>query len=268
VRLNFDFEIVRDEWDLYICESGYGSLGYDYGKDFDIWLVLQGRYILAVLFEYFATIGLIDVAYIDPLLARQDYGELWGTDDLDFLSRYDGLKYIRLNNFGAFCLGFSDEYKSPEIEIKSSFVILPNLKIKVADGDLTVEENLFLENFAEKESEKLWHLSLEQTIKSLEKGLTISNLREFLEKREDQLLPETVEGFLRDAEKRSQALTDKGTAKIIECESTKIADEIAKHRLTKKLCQPVGKKSLAILSQHEKQFRTNVRKIGYGTKYN
>jgi hypothetical protein len=36
--------------------------------------------------------------------ARPDFYDAWGTDDLALLSRYDGLRYIRLNALGAYCL--------------------------------------------------------------------------------------------------------------------------------------------------------------------
>lgn len=267
VRLNFDFTVARDEWNLYISESGYGSLGYEYGANFDKWYVFQARYILAVLFEYCATLGLIDVAYIPPFGARQDFLELWGADDLDFLSRYDGLKFIRINNLGAFCFDLAENYEPPKIAVKSSLTILPNLQIKVVGESLDGGEELFLENFADKETPEIWRLSRERAISALENGQQISALREFLEKREEQILPETVEGFLRDTEKRAAALTDKGTARIVECETAKIADEIAGNPHTKKLCQRVGKKSLAILDADEKKFRETVRKIGYGMKF-
>lgn len=267
VRLNFDFQVARDEWNLYISESGYGSLGYEYGANFDKWCVFQARYILAVLFEYCGTLGLIDVAYISPFGARQDFGELWGTDDLDFLSRYDGLKFIRINHLGAFVFDLAENYELPKIVVKSSFTILPNLTIKVVGANLDGGEELFLEYFAEKETPEIWRLSREKSINALENGQKISSLREFLEKREDQLLPETVEGFLRDTKKRAAALTDKGTAKIVECETRKIADEIAGNPHIKKLCQRVGKKSLAIFDADEMKFREIVRKIGYGVKY-
>ena len=267
VRLNFDFEVARNEWSLYIAESGYGSLGYEYGAGFDKWYIFQARYILAVLFEYAATLGLIDVAYISPFNARQDYGELWGTDDLDFLSRYDGLKFIKINNLGAYCFDLTENYELPEIAVKSSFSILPNLKVKVVGAVLDGGEELFLENFAEKEDTNAWRLSREKTINALENGQRIEALREFLQKREEQFLPETVEGFLRDTEKRAVALADQGTARIVECETAKIADEIAANPHTKKLCQRIGKKSLAIFEQDEKKFRETVRKIGYGMKY-
>lgn len=267
VRLNFDFMVARDEWSLYIAESGYGSLGYEYGADFDKWFIFQARYILAVLFEYMATLGLIDVVYISPYNARHDYNDLWGTDDLDFLSRYDGLEFIRINNLGAFCLNLADEYVAPKIDSKTSLTILPNLKIKVSGAPLAISETLFLENFAVKEDESTWRLSRESTINAIENGQNIEALREFLENREEQFLPETVEGFLRETQKRAAALKDKGIARIIECETAAIADEIAGNPHTKKLCLRVGKKSLAVFEPDEKKFRETVRQIGYGMKY-
>jgi hypothetical protein len=79
-------------WRLYIAELRYGSLGY---LGFHDWPLLEGRYTLCVLFEYAATLGLIDVAYTDPAGARDDFRGNWGTDDLDYLSRYDGLTAVR-----------------------------------------------------------------------------------------------------------------------------------------------------------------------------
>ena len=267
VRLNFDFEITRNDWELYICEKGYGALGYEYGRDTDKWQILQARYVLAVLFEYAATLGLIDVAYISPFDARHDYRELWGTDDLDFLSRYDGLKFIRINKLGVYCLGLTENYELPKIAVKSSFTILPNLTIKIVGEPLTGGEEIFLKNYAVKESENVWRLSRELTINALENGQKIESLSEFLQSREEQFLPETVEGFLRETEKRSAALKEKGKAIVIECETTEIADEIAQNSNIKKLCQRFGKKSLVVFEADEKNFREIVRKIGYGLKY-
>ncbi len=51
-----EFEITHDEWKLYISEQHYGSLGE--GGHYT-WEVLQGRFTLAFLFEYAATLGLL-----------------------------------------------------------------------------------------------------------------------------------------------------------------------------------------------------------------
>jgi hypothetical protein len=85
-------------WRLYIADSYYGSLGHAGPR---VWDILEGRYVLCVLFEYAATAGLIDVAYADPRGARDDYRALWGADRYAYLSRYDGLLAVRVNELGA-----------------------------------------------------------------------------------------------------------------------------------------------------------------------
>ncbi|WP_371658290.1 hypothetical protein [Streptomyces sp. NBC_00280] len=50
--------------------AAYGSLSYD---GFHDWPLHEGRYALAVLFEYAATLGLIRIEYVPPVGAREDY---------------------------------------------------------------------------------------------------------------------------------------------------------------------------------------------------
>ena len=93
--------VVRGQlalWRLYIGDSYHGSLGHAGAKAREI---VEGRYALCVLFEYAATAGLVDIMYTDPLGARDDYRFLWGAGELPYLSRYDGLLAIRVNELGA-----------------------------------------------------------------------------------------------------------------------------------------------------------------------
>ena len=85
-------------WRLYLEDPRHGSLG---PAGWKAWNVLEGRYALCVLFEYAATLGVVDVAYAGPRGARGDYRELWGADRCDSLSRYDGLAAIRVSELGA-----------------------------------------------------------------------------------------------------------------------------------------------------------------------
>jgi hypothetical protein len=89
---------LRALWRLYVLDSYHGSLGHAGPRAWDL---VEGRYALCVLFEYAATVGLIDVAYADPRGARDDYRALWGADQLSCLSRYDGLAAVRVNELGA-----------------------------------------------------------------------------------------------------------------------------------------------------------------------
>ena len=136
--------VARSEralWKLYLEDPHYGSLGY---AGFGDWELLEGRYTLAVLFEYAATLGLIDVAYDEPGGARDDYHENWGADYIGALSRYDGLRAVRLNDLGAYVLGLSMSYTPPEPEAPGRTVkVLPNLDV-VAVGRLAPAELLVL----------------------------------------------------------------------------------------------------------------------------
>ena len=85
-------------WRLYLTDPRHGSLGPAGGQ---AWNFLEGRYALCVLFEYAATLGVVDVAYTGAAGAREDYRELWGADGYDSLSRYDGLAAVRVSELGA-----------------------------------------------------------------------------------------------------------------------------------------------------------------------
>jgi hypothetical protein len=85
-------------WRLYLEDPRHGSLG---PAGWRAWDIVEGRYALCVLFEYAATLGVVDVAYAGPRGARADYRGLWGADGRDSLSRYDGLAAIRVSELGA-----------------------------------------------------------------------------------------------------------------------------------------------------------------------
>jgi len=167
----FQFEVTRDPWGLYICDPQYGSLGYEgYGG----WNILQERYLLCLLFEYAAPLGVIDIAYEHPVGARSDFHGQWGTDDLIFLSRYDGLRYFRFTPLGAFVLGRAEHYESGEEAPAVSLTVLPNRQIRIDQGDLSPEQKLLLESFAEPGGTGLWLLHEGRAIKSVEKGARIA----------------------------------------------------------------------------------------------
>ncbi len=255
-----EFEVTDDPWTLYIEETHYGSLGY---SDCHGWNILQERYMRCVLFEYAASLGMIDVAYCDPDKGRKDFGHLWGASELPFLSRYDGLHYIRLTGLGAYCLGMADKYEPTALSVQSSISIFPDLQVR-ADTPLAADEKLTLEMYAQVESEGIWRLDRGKVLDKLESGHSIDSLREFLSARDSQPFPETVEGFLRGVESAAHALTEKGAAILIECADEKVADTLASDARVSKLCLRAGNTHLVVPSRKEPQFRKAVRKLGFG----
>jgi len=253
------FEVTRDPWTLYICESGYGSLG---NGGYHNWEILQGRYALCFLFEYAATLGLIDVAYTPPYGARPDYGDLWGTDDLEFLSRYDGLLYLRLNSLGAYCLNLSHKYTPSPVERRSILKVMSNREV-AAVAELTAGDRLLLELYLEQESDHVWKLEQEKLLAAVEAGHTLAAFRDFLIAKSDDEIPPIVEQFLRDLQERTQSLKTQGMAMIIECLTPALAALIANDSRTKKFCLLAGDRHLMVPIEAETKFRNALRKLGY-----
>lgn len=257
----FQFAVTHDHCILYICDPQYGHLGY---QGFGGWNIVEERYLLCLLFEYAAPLGIIDIAYEHPAGARDDYHENWGTDELIFLSRYDGLRYFRVTPLGAFILGQTDHYEARPEELAVSLTVLPNRQIRVDRGELAPDQKLLLESFAQPQSPGLWILDEARVIQSVERGARIAELRSFLAAGDPQPLPEVIEGFLAGLEQRSSACLCKGTALLIECISPEVAEQIAHHLQTAKLCQRTGERGLVVPLEKEKSFRDALKAIGYG----
>ena len=209
--VDFGLQVARDTWNLYICDPNYGSLGYD---GFHDWHILEARYALCLLFEYAATLGLIDVAYTPPQHVRPDYGDLWGTDDLAFLSRYDGLHYFRITPLGAYCLGLTEHYTPAVPEQRALLRILPNLEIVASGEPLSPADSFLLDSYTQRKSDAVWSLNQEKLLSVLEAGKKVSALRELLETRSSDPLPETVDRFLHDMEDRGSRLQDLGSGPL------------------------------------------------------
>lgn len=266
IAAGYDFEVSRQPWNLNLSNSFYGDLDHD-GN----WMILEARYILCLLFEYVATLGIIDVAYIHPA------DSIIGSTDLSantftFLSRYDGLAYFRLTNLGAFCLGLTERYTPTPLETKSVLRVLPNLEI-VALATISPADELLLSTYAQKISDNVWKLNQAQLLTAIEEGQQLSTLQELLEARSEHTLPETVIQFLTDIQERTSSLQDLGAARLIRCANPALAALIANDSRTKPYCfladkdfakATAGNASYLIVpAESETRFRNALRKLGY-----
>lgn len=262
-RTGLNPRIARNEralWRLYISDPQYGSLGYD---GFHDWSLLEGRYTLAVIFEYAATLGLVDVEYTDPAGARDDYRDNWGADDLDFISRYDGLLAVRLNALGGYALGLTDGYEPADRgAVAGSLTVLPNRDI-VATADLAPADRLLLSAYAEQTSDRVWTLDTGTLLAAIDSGRQVEELTSFLSAASRHELPPAVTAVIADAAARAQQLTDRGVCRIIECADPALATLIARDRIAGTRCTRLGDRHLAIPADAEPDFRKAVRKLGY-----
>ncbi len=256
-----DFEVTHDPWKLYIFDPNYGSLGY---QGFHDWNILQFSYLLALLFEYAAPLGLIDIAYIMPEDARGDYCELWGSEDLRFLTRYDGLMYFRLTELGAYCLGLRPDYTPSRPKSSLRLAVLPSLQVNVVAGKVAADEVLLLDTWATRVAETGWVLDRTKSVAAIEKGHDIATLLDLLCAGDDQPLPETVEAFAKLVREQGAALKTVATALLIKCANAEIARQISEHPETKQLCLLAGDCHLTVRIEHEAKFRAVVHVLGFG----
>lgn len=254
------FEVTRDAWTLYVAEPQYGAPGYE---GFGDWPILQGRYLMAFLFEYAATIGLIDVAFIHPSDARSDYGDLWGTDDLDCFSRYDGLQFIRINALGAWCLGLAQKYVPSSREVSQVLKVLPTLEV-VAIESLLPGDALVLEQFAERTADRVWKIQSIKMLKALEDGHSVAEMEAFLRAQNGGSLPHTVEVFFKDMAERAACLVDRGPARVIEAADAMLAQLLVNDARLRSLCLLAGERSIVVPAASETTFRRVLRELGYG----
>ena len=256
--------IARNEralWKLYLVDPQYGSLGY---SGFADWPILEGRYTLAVLFEYAATLGLIDIRFTDPSGARTDYHDNWGADDLERLSRYDGLLAVRLNPLGAYVLGLISAYQPPASAAtpERTLKVLPNLDI-IAMDDLTPADRLVLDAHAQHTADRIWTVRTDTLLGAIEAGRQLDQFVTFLTDRATHDLPAAMTVLVEDVTTRATKIRDHGIFRLIECADAPLATLITRDPKLRTLCTLIGDRYVAVPVEHETQFRRTLRTLGH-----
>lgn len=247
-------------WPLYISNQEYGSLGYN-GTNF--WALLDGPWLRCLLMEYFATLGIVDIAYVDPNGARDDYTNHWGADDLSFMMQHDGLLYFKLTKFGAYCVGLTNSH-DVEVEVADPlFVATSNLQLSVLDGGLPLGDKMLIELYCTQVSDVVWKLDEKKILDQLEVGRSIDHLVDYLNSRVKNAFPATMKRFIEDIQSRAEALSNSGSASVIQCKDANLAKLLANDSKTKKFCFLADGGRLVIPYGMEKKFRSGVKKLGY-----
>lgn len=257
----YDFEITRRPHKLYLGDAHYGNFGYDgYGR----WDVLQLRYLLALLFEYAAPLGLIDLAYVPPKNALPGFREQWGTDDLSWLSRYDGLRAFRITRLGAWCLGLTPTFTPPRSLSPLRFDVTEDLSIHLLSPSIPPADSLFLATWTKSVHPGQWKLDSALARDAIERGHSEEELRTFLHKHSDSPLPTAVEEMIASAREDSRALQSLGAASLFQCRDVETAEQILESKSLQKLCSRCSETKLVVLNKNLKKFQSGVRKLGLG----
>ncbi len=252
------FAVTRNAWTLYLGEAQYGSLGYD-----GTGLILEERYLLCLLLEYAATLGVIDVALMPPAGARANYEHLWGAYDLPYLSRYDGLMSIRITALGAGALGMATDVEAPAPVTPPVLQVLPDLQVVAVGVDVERSVRMALDAFAVPVSDVVWRIDRAKLLAAADQGWSIEQIRTFLATHNVGALPEVVARLLHDVAERSGQVVDRGLVRLVECQDPALAALLANDRRTARHCTAAGDRHLVVPASSEAAFRRGLRELGY-----
>jgi hypothetical protein len=216
-----------------------------------------------VLFEYAATLGLLDVDHVPAAHARDDFRQMWGTDRIDAPSRYDGLRAVRLTALGACAAGLTTTY-TPAARTRPDHTlqVLANHHI-VATADLAPADRLVLDAFTTRTCDRVWTLSTTSLLAAVHAGRAPAELGALLDEHAVHAVPATVHTLLADLETRAGQIRDLGTHRVLECADPSVATLLAQDRSPRGLCIRLGERHLMLDPAGEPKARAALRKLGY-----
>ena len=225
----------------------------------DYWLIVRGLYINAVIMEYLATIGAVDIAYVS-----EDASFVGASVSVMYIdsaySLHDGLLYFRINNWGEFLLGQADEYIPTLLPQRDLFVIDEGLHLHVLT-DLLPNEQL-LEVMADPIEDKVYLLSVEKLLTAVESGQEFELLAGFLTKHHHGLLPQTVIDWLAQLKRNVGVFTEGKTAIMIQLKEPRALTVIEHDTTLSRLCRPLDSTTVVVSSSNLQKFRKRLKALG------
>ncbi len=252
----FDFNVEATQWNN-LYAGPYRDYGYMSGDDY--WLIVHGLYIKAVIMEYLATIGAVDIAYVSEDISMVDQA---GHYIDSALSLHDGLLYFRINNWGAFLLGQADEYVPMLLPQRDLFVIDEGLQLHVLT-ELLPNERLQFEVMAELVGDKVYLLSTEKLLTAVESGQEFDHLAGFLTKHHRGVPPQSVIDWLAQLKRSVGVFTEGKTAVMIRLKDSSALTVIEHDTTLSRLCRPLDSTTVLVLSSNLNKLRKRLKELGY-----
>jgi hypothetical protein len=262
----FDFDVETSAGaNLHIDSRGWPWWGYSY------WRLVKCQYILVVLWEYLATLGLLDIIYTSPADAAYDPG--MEHFRLPFYSLYDGLKYFRINPLGAYLLGQASSYHresrppAPFLQIGQPDPAREEFSVEVLQSDqITPDDLRKLEKLAQPAGGRAFTLDLSSLLAALAAGTDLQKEFEFVSQWHSGDVPEPVCELFQTAIGRGQAFLNPQPARIWETNSTEVAELVREDAKARRLCYPVDETKIVVPERRAAAFRKRLRELGYVLK--
>ncbi len=261
----FDFSLDREEELTAIDDSNGRKL--DIAELRDPWRATRGAYTLVVLWETLATLGAIDIAYTEPHHAPpflETPTESWQRPIHPY-SRYDGLRYFRVNDLGAYLFGHTKRYLIPNSCTEPFFYIDEERRLHPTRDALLPYQQQILPILGTWDPENAcYRLHKAAWLTAQQEQGTLKERRELLQARHDGPLAPAVEDWLEQTEADSTALRRGRTMLTIQVRSTEVRDAILADPELRRYSRLLDDRTLLIPSSREHAFLRRVMELGYG----
>jgi hypothetical protein len=264
---HFDFDVEESHYtNLYILHKEYGSL---HGESY--WRIVKGLYINIIIWEYLATIGAVDLRYLpasevelaESLEVAQYY------DSPGSISLYDGLKYFRINNLGAFLLGQASDYIPSARSDRTLFEVSADLQVSILDpAKLTPNDWSHLRQLAlpVNGDEGCYRLDTEQILTTLENGGDLSFLQGFLQEHHHGRLPEPALAWFAKIESNLDAFKLAQDAILVKVKSAELAEQMLADTVLQKFCQLYDRRTIVLPTSRLGAFKKRLKELEYIVK--
>ncbi|MFH0821961.1 MAG: hypothetical protein V2B18_04370, partial [Pseudomonadota bacterium] len=246
----------RSSFDLYFSSHDYGYLVDDESIDL--------QYMRVFLFETLGSLGLVDLAYVFPHFLWPEFEGVWGTDELPFCGKYDGLLYVRLNELGAYCLSLTETFQPGSSADRDDLRILPNYDIVLSNPHPSASIlTHMLDLIAVRSSDLVRRIDRDKVLGYLGTGGSAEDLLNFLETHAPEGVPENVRSFLEDIAVRARTLVSSEEAVVIETANEESAAAVAADPRTAKICSLTQGRFLVVRKSNLRAFESALMRMGY-----
>ncbi|MBN2008258.1 hypothetical protein JW960_02805 [candidate division KSB1 bacterium] len=207
-------------------------------------------------FFLFAALGLVDIAYEEPCNENHRIMEQ------PYLTVYDGLKYVRLNEFGKYIVGLNDNYKFESDDETQITLDQKRLMITV-EGSARLER-MILDRFADKIGENYYKISYQSFLQDCLSVNDIKNKISIFKDKISAVLPNVWKEFFDEIDGKINPLEQKSNLRVFKIKPSKeLVSLIARDEVLKKYILKVEDYHIAIEDRNLSKVKKRLQEFGF-----
>jgi hypothetical protein len=261
---NLFFKLIDENFaahNLYFDETKRTSNTYTYGqktyiKEDNYNDILVIPLIKAAMF-LFAAFGIVDIAYNQPK------NNLYKQKNQDYLSLYDGVKYVRLTELGGHLAGLTEDFEI-EIEKEEIDITLDEDRLMLKIDGKDKYKILFIESFAEKISENRYKVNYSTFLNGCSSREEIETKIKFFKAEIDNNPPKIWNIFFEDILKKADPLKKKDEFNLYQVKADPdLLNLLIEDEILSKYILKVENSNIAIKDDNLPDIRKRLEEFGY-----